>query len=258
MRDAALVLRAIAGHDPRDPASADAPAPDYAAALTRDVRGLVLGVPCDWLDRELPPSPASCVALDAALDVLRGLGATVRPVVLPPIRAFHATLKVIAACELFAMHARDLRARPEGFGQSLRYRVIAGGLVRAEEYLLAGRARTDLARATQDVMAEVDAIALPTAGPAPPLRPVDPATNFTLPSYTGPFSVSGNPALSLLAGFDADGMPLSLQIVGRLFDEATVLRLGDAYEAAAGWHASPPDAPWRRPAPAVASGVPPV
>ena len=72
-------------------------------------------------------------------------------------------MKVIAVSELFAIHAKDLRSRPELFGESLRYRIIAGGLVRAEEYLLALRARTDLARATQDAMAKVDVVMLPTA-----------------------------------------------------------------------------------------------
>jgi aspartyl-tRNA(Asn)/glutamyl-tRNA(Gln) amidotransferase subunit A len=167
--------------------------------------------------------------------VFRTLGAEIREVSLPPVLDYRATMKVIAVSELFAIHGPDLRARPELFGESLRYRIIAGGLVRAEEYLWALRARTDLARATQDALAKVDVIMLPTAEPAGRLQPVHPVSTFTQPSYTSPFSVAGNAALSVCSSFDEAGLPFSLQIVGKLFDEATVLRAGDAYERATPW-----------------------
>lgn len=240
-RDLALVLRVIAGHDPRDPGSAAVEVPDYAAALTGSIRGLIVGVPWRWLEEEMPPNTVTRAAFDAALDVLRRLGAELRDVTLPPIIDFHATMKVIAASELFAIHGHDLRTRPEMFGASLRYRVIAGGLIRVEEYLRAQRFRTDLARATQRVMAAVDIIVLPTADATGPLEPVHPASTFTQPSYTSPFSVAGNPALSVCSGFDGGGLPLSLQIVGRLFDEVTVLRVGDAYDRATSWRARRPE-----------------
>ena len=233
-RDLALILTVIAGHDPRDPGSADREVPDYVAALTGNVQGLVIGVPWRWLD-ELPPSPATRVAFDAALGVFSALGAVIREVSLPPIREYHAAMKVIAVSELFAIHGKDLRSRPELFGESLRYRIIAGGLVRAEEYLLALRARTDLAQVTQDTVAKVDVVMLPTSEPAGRLQPAHPASTFTQPSYTSPFSVAGNPALSVCSGFNEAGLPFSLQIVGRLFDEATVLRAGDAYERVTPW-----------------------
>jgi aspartyl-tRNA(Asn)/glutamyl-tRNA(Gln) amidotransferase subunit A len=234
-RDLALILAVIAGHDPHDPSSAVRQVPDYVAALTGNVEGLVIGVPWRWLEDELPPSPATRAAFDAALGVFEALGAHIREVSLPPILDYHATMKVIAVSELFAIHGRDLRTRPELFGQSLRYRIIAGGLVRAEEYLVAVRARTALARAMQDALATVDVIMLPTSEPAGTLQPVHPASTFTNPSYTSPFNVAGNPALSVCSGFDAAGLPFSLQIVGRLFDEMTVLRAGDAYERVTPW-----------------------
>ena len=178
-RDLALIMAVIAGHDPRDPSSAAREVPDYAAALTGNVEGLVIGVPWRWLEDELPPSPATRAAFDAALGVFRALGAEIREVSLPPILDYHATMKVIAVSELFAIHSEDLRSRPELFGESLRYRIISGGLVRAEEYLLALRARADLARATQDAMTKVDVIMLPTSDPAGRLQPVHPAGTFT-------------------------------------------------------------------------------
>ena len=233
--DVAILMQVIAGHDPEDPGSADVPIPDYAAALTGDVKGLVIGVPSDWLEKEMPLAPATKAAFDAALDVFRGLGATVRPVVLPSLQQFDDCKKTIAVAELFTIHGRDLRARPELFGASLRYRIIAGGLVRAEDYIQAQRLRTDLARAMQKTMATVDLLMLPTAEPAGKLEPVPPSTLFTKASFTTPFNVGGNPALSVCSGMAANGLPFSLQIVGRLFDDATVLRAGDAYEKATPW-----------------------
>jgi aspartyl-tRNA(Asn)/glutamyl-tRNA(Gln) amidotransferase subunit A len=233
--DVAILLQAIAGHDPEDPGSVDVAIPDYSAALTGSVKGLVIGVPTAWLEKEAPPSPATMAAFEAALDVFRGLGASVRPVTLPPIEQFDDVKKTIAISELFTIHSADLRTRPELFGASLRYRIIAGGLVRAEDYIQAMRLRTDLARRLQAVLATVDVLMLPTGEPAGKLEPVAHSSLFTRPSLTAAFNVGGNPALSVCSGFDARGLPFSLQIVGRLFEEATVLCAGNAYEKATPW-----------------------
>jgi aspartyl-tRNA(Asn)/glutamyl-tRNA(Gln) amidotransferase subunit A len=233
--DVAILMQIIAGHDPEDPGSLDVPVPDFTAALTGDVSGLVIGVPWRWLEEESPLQPATRAAFDAALGVFRDLGAEIRPVSLPPIQQFEDAKKTIAVVELFTIHGPDLRTRPELFGSSLRYRIIAGGLVRAEEYVWAMRQRTVLARAMQSVMATVDVLMLPTQEPAGKLEPIDPATLFTKPSFTTAFNVGGNPALSLCCGFAENGMPFSLQIVGKLLDDANVLRVGDAYEKATPW-----------------------
>lgn len=233
--DVAILLQVIAGHDREDPASADVPIPDYSAALTGDVKGLVIGVPTRWLEDEMPLSAPTRAAFEAALEVFRGLGASVHPVTLPPLQQFDDCKKTIAVAELFTIHGKDLRTRPEMFGASLRYRIIAGGLVRAEEYILAMRLRTDLARSLQSVLSTVDLLMLPTSEPAGKLEPVPPSSLFTRPSLTTPFNVGGNPALSVCSGFNEAGLPFSLQIVGRLFDDATVLRAGDAYEKATPW-----------------------
>ena len=179
--DVAILMQIIAGHDPEDPGSADVPIPDYSAALTGDVQG-----PGDrrarssWLETRRRRPPATKAAFEAALDVFRGLGATVRPVTLPPLQQFDDAKKTIAVVELFTIHGADLRTRPELFGASLRYRIIAGGLVRAEEYVQAMRLRTDLARAMQAVMADgrsadaADQRAGGKAGADPAIQPVHP------------------------------------------------------------------------------------
>jgi aspartyl-tRNA(Asn)/glutamyl-tRNA(Gln) amidotransferase subunit A len=235
VEDIAILMQVIAGHDPEDPGSLDVPIPDFTAALIGDVRGLVIGVPWRWLEQDLPLKPATRAAFDAALDVFRGLGAELRDVSLPPIQQYEDVKKTIAVVELFTIHGQDLRERPELFGDCLRYRIIAGGLVRAEDYVRAMRHRSVLARAMQSVMATVDVLMLPTAEPAGKLEPVDPSSLFNRPSFTTAFNVSGNPALSVCSGFAENGMPFSLQIVGRVLDDATVLRVGDAYEKATPW-----------------------
>ena len=211
------------------------PIPDYAAALTGEVKGLTIGVPVNWLDDEAPPTAPTKAAFEAALDVFRGLGASVRPVTLPPLQQFDDAKKIIAVAELFTIHAADLRARPELFGASLRYRIIAGGLVRAEEYIQAMRLRTDLARghAGGDGRCRsadaADRRAGRKAGAGPAVQPVHP---HVLHHAVQCRRQSGAVGVQRLR---ANGMPFSLQIVGRLFDECTVLRAGDAYEKATPW-----------------------
>ncbi|MDO9713428.1 amidase [Paracraurococcus lichenis] len=235
VEDVAILLGVVAGFDARDPACADLPVPDYRAALTGEVRGLRIGVPYRWIEEEVPATVPTRAALDAALEVYRGLGAEVVPVELPTLRELNDCKRIIAIAELFAIHAETLRRRPELLGASLRFRIIAGALVRAEDYVQAMRLRTGLAQRLQAAFRSVDLIMLPTAEPAGKLQPGKPETLFTRDNYTSPFNVSGNPALSLCMGFTEQGMPFALQIVGRPFAEATVLRAGDAYERATPW-----------------------
>ncbi|WP_187830370.1 amidase [Siccirubricoccus phaeus] len=233
--DLAILMNCVAGFDPRDPGSVDLPVPNYTAALTGEVKGLTIGVPYRWLEEEAPPSAPTRTALDAALNVFRAMGASVRPVELPKLRAYEDAKKIIAMAELYTIHGPELRQRPELFGASLRYRIIAGGLIRAEDYIQAMRLRTELARAMQATFAEVDLMMLPAGEPAKKLQPQPPESLFTKVGYTTAFNVGGNPALALCMGFNEEGMPFSLQIVGKLFDEATVLKAGDAYEKATPW-----------------------
>jgi aspartyl-tRNA(Asn)/glutamyl-tRNA(Gln) amidotransferase subunit A len=244
--DVAILLQTVAGYDADDVGSAQTEIPDYRAALTGEVKGLVIGVPWRWFEEDSPLSGPTRAAFEAALDVFKGMGAEVREVVLPPIPAFDDAKRVIAMVDLFTIHSQDMRTRPELFGAALRYRIMGGALIRGEEYLQAMRARTDLARAMQAVMATVDLVMLPTNEPAGKLAPGPQAAFFQRPSFTTAFNVGGNPALSVCSGFNEAGLPFSLQVVGRLFDEATVLRAGDAYERAT---------PWRGRRPAIVTSV---
>lgn len=240
--DLAILLNLIAGYDFLDPGSANEPVPtDYRQSMSGHLQGLKIGVPWQWIDEQAPISATNRQALCDALMVMQDLGACITTVTLPPLIEFNDSKRVIAMAELFSIHQHTLRARPDLLGSSLRFRILGGALLRAEDYVQAMRLRARLAAATQRVMRQVDLLVLPCNEPAGLLQAGNPESLFESLSYTAPFNVSGNPALSVCNGFDAEGMPLSLQIVGRLFDEATVLRAGDAYERATPWRQRRPD-----------------
>jgi aspartyl-tRNA(Asn)/glutamyl-tRNA(Gln) amidotransferase subunit A len=237
VEDAAIILQAIAGPDPRDPASSDRPVPDYRAALgAPELKGLRLGVARSMFERDSIASDEMRAALDRSVDVLRGLGAVISEVELPPLALYSATATLIARGEGFAIHEKTLRERPQDYGALARDRLTIGAYIRASDMVQAIRRRRMLVEATAAAMADVDAILLPTApDPAPKLGELAPYFGNERPPYMRPFNLTGQPALSVCNGFDSAGLPLSLQIVGRGFDEATVLRIGHAYERATPW-----------------------
>ena len=212
---------------------------DYVAPLGRSVRGLKIGVPAR--DFFLDGADAEVVAaFEDALTALKGLGADVRDVPVPHM-GDAPSFMVIMASEAFAYHERDLRERPEMYGDLLRERLMHGGLYTSAEYVQAMRLRERLRRELLDVLRTVDLLATPTSPkPAPTFEMMwDTALGFPR-SNMPPFNLSGLPALALPCGFSTGGLPLSLQLAGRPFDEATVLRAGHAYEHATEWHTRRP------------------
>ena len=234
--DCALVLQAIAGHDPADPASAEVPVDDYTARLDAGVKGLKVGVVRHFYAGDTPVTEDSVAAVDAAVAELRKLGAAVEEVRLSPLADYHACGLVIMLAEAFAIHADWLRSRPQDYGEMCRDRLLLGGLVEGYDYIDALRLRRKLAQETAAALAKVDVLVTATA-PSPALR-IDGVPKFNLiklPLLTIPWNVTGSPALATCCGFSANGLPLSFTIVGRPFDEATVLRVGHAYEQATPW-----------------------
>jgi aspartyl-tRNA(Asn)/glutamyl-tRNA(Gln) amidotransferase subunit A len=238
VEDCAHLMQPLAGHDPADPASSRAPVGDYVAALGRDVRGLKIGVPrnyfFDGVDAEIVQ------AFEEAMATLKRLGAEVRDVRIPTMDAAHSFLLILLA-EAYAYHERDLREHPELYGEVLRERMMAGALVTAAEYTQAQRIRARICAETAGVLREVDVLATPTTlKPATPFAVAhDPELGFPK-SNMGPFNITGLPTLALPCGFSPTGLPLSLQLAGRPFEEATVLRVGHAYEQATPWHTRRP------------------
>jgi aspartyl-tRNA(Asn)/glutamyl-tRNA(Gln) amidotransferase subunit A len=234
VEDCAYLLQALAGHDPLDPASSRAPVGDYVGGLGRSIRGLRIGVPRDFF---FDGADAEVVrAFESAMTALRGLGADVRDVTIPSIWDAPSFM-VIMASEAFAYHERDLRERPEPYGDLLRERLMSGGLYTGAEYVQAMRLRERLRREMLDVLRTVDLLATPTSPKPAPTFAAAWDTSLGFPrSNTPPFNLSGLPALALPCGFSTAGLPLSLQLAGRPFDEATVLRAGHAYQQATDWH----------------------
>jgi len=239
VRDCAIMLGAIAGHDPLDPGSLEAPVPDYVAALTGDIKGTRIGLIRNWYAGEATAEVTE--AVDRAAVLLASLGAIVEEVVLPDIGHYADAKTLISMSELFTIHAPDLRTRPEMFGAKLRQRVIGGAFIRAEDYLNAQRWRAELARGLNAQFGKFDALV--TAGWLNAADPADPAGSDFFRrgrNVTMPFSVAGVPSLSVPIGFGAHGLPLAMQVAGPPLAEATVLRIGHAYEQATEWHTKSP------------------
>jgi aspartyl-tRNA(Asn)/glutamyl-tRNA(Gln) amidotransferase subunit A len=238
VEDCALLMQPLAGHDPLDPASSLAPVDDYTAQLGRDVRGLRIGVVRNYFFEGVDPEVER--AFEEAMATLRRLGADVRDVQIPSLKATHSFLLILLA-EAYAYHERDLREHPELYGDVLRERFMAGALVTAAEYVQAQRIRSEICREAAEVLRDVDVLATPTSPkPATPFpQAYDPEFGFPR-SNMPPFNITGSPTLALPCGFSASGLPLSLQLAGRPFDEATVLRVGHAYEQATSWHTRRP------------------
>ncbi|MCB1546515.1 MAG: amidase [Hyphomicrobiaceae bacterium] len=247
--DCAAVMQVLAKHDPKDPASANVKVPDYRAALTGDIRGLRVGVVRHFYEQDVQVSDEVKQGMTAALDVLRGLGAIVEDVRLRPAMDYYDIKIVTAESELYAVHEHNLRTRPGDFGEDFLARSLAACLIRGSDYVQAQRERRKVLEEMKAIYAKYDVLVTPGPGPAPKLGNWRVIQFWQKASLTTPFNVTGGPALVQCMGYTRDGLPLSLQIVGKPFDEATVMRVADAYERATPWRKRRPEL--------VASSAPP-
>ena len=238
VEDAAFMLQAIAGHDPRDPTSSRAPVPDYSRSLREDIRGVKIGLPRHYFFDDDPSVSREVVAkVEQAVAVLEELGAHVEEVTLPSLDYVRAANSVIMVSEAFAYHEPNLKTRPQDFGQIVRGRFRIGGLMSASDYLQAQRVRTWARRDFAEVMKSVDYLVTPTmTQPAPAFEGYDPVSTTRGKSFTAPFNVTGLPAISVPCGFSEGGLPIGMQIVGKPFDEPGVIQAAYTYQQYAGWH----------------------
>jgi aspartyl-tRNA(Asn)/glutamyl-tRNA(Gln) amidotransferase subunit A len=236
--DCALMMQVLAGHDPLDAGSADVPVPDFAAALGGGLAGVRIGVPRHFFETDLTCDPEVLAAFDSAIEVFRSLGATVTDISLPSLSVFTDVNSMITAAEGFAIHGKWLRETPELYGERGRLRIMAGAFISAETFVNAQRERARLIGVVADAMKSVDLLMMPTRHiTAPILGGYDSSVG---PSLTRPFNMTGNPALSICNGFSAAGLPISLQIGGRPFEDHLVLKAGDAFEKATNYRAIRP------------------
>ena len=231
-RDCALLLDAIAGHDPRCASSATGAPPSASAALTEDLAGVRVGYVRSFAEAEGVTSEARA-GTEKALTVLEDLGATVREQRLPDLWDFTVCNTTIMLAEAFAIHMEDFRHRAADVSYLTRARIALGAYISATDYIDAQKTRRELARATRDAMADVDVLIYP-AMVGDPAKTVDiePFYFLKAPLITAPANVAGVPAAAVRCGFSDAGMPMSFQVTGRLLDDATVLRVGHAYETA--------------------------
>jgi len=265
VEDAALMLQAIAGHDPMDSTSAAVPVPDYAAGLGQGVEGLKVGIPAEYFIEGLDPEVETAVR--AAIEILKGLGAKTESVSLPHTEYGLAAYYVIGPAEassnlarydgvkygLRVPGARDLidmysRTRGAGFGAEVKRRVMLGTYALSAGYYdayygKAQKVRTLVQRDFQKAFERVDVIVAPTT-PSAAFRTgekEDPLSMYLNDVFTIPVNLAGLPGVSVPAGFTKGGLPVGLQVIGKAFDEAAVLRTAKAYEGATEWHKRKPE-----------------
>jgi aspartyl-tRNA(Asn)/glutamyl-tRNA(Gln) amidotransferase subunit A len=249
-RDCARVLGVIAGHDPRDPTSSDEPVADYEAALDGDLRGQRILVPTNAL---VPGCDAAVLAaFEAAVAVLAGRGATIVRRALPLMDVVAAYGAVVSRVEAATIHNRWMRERPGDYAMHLSARLYAGSVIPGTYYVEALSQRGPVLKAfAEDVFAQADAIACPTIPTClPTLEETDidhgpPGTEhkfLAVSANTRPFNYLGLPSTSQPCGFDPNGLPIGLQLAGRPFAEARLLRIADAYQRDTDWHRRTPTA----------------
>jgi aspartyl-tRNA(Asn)/glutamyl-tRNA(Gln) amidotransferase subunit A len=239
--DNALMLDAIAGHDPDDPGSSASQARHFGRLLDRGVRDLRIGFVRRFHELDMVAHPDVTAALEDVARVLQAEGAEVRTIALPTLTEFGGINRVILCSEAWSIHAPWLRSRPGDYGQLARRRLMPGAFMTAGDYVGAQRRRLELIAAVEDALRDVDVLLCASS--------MDPASRLDDPEETArtyprqartPFNVTGHPALAMMSGLAKNGLPVSVQFVGRYFDDATVLRVAAAYERATGWHKKRP------------------
>ncbi|MDE2515160.1 MAG: amidase [Rhodospirillales bacterium] len=242
--DAALLLDVIAGHDAADAGSAATSVSGFGRALGRGFKGLRIGFVRHFHETDMPADPEVAAALEEAARILTTEGARVDSVTLPSLGEFSAVNRVILGAEAWSIHAPWLRERPEDYGALARERLMMGAFLSAGDYVGAQRRRTQMIAAVDAVLAEYDFLLCASSmDPATRIDQAEKTERYYARQARTPFNVTGHPAVAMMAGLSRDGMPLSLQFVGKFFDDAGVLGAAAAWERAAGWAAHHPNLP---------------
>jgi aspartyl-tRNA(Asn)/glutamyl-tRNA(Gln) amidotransferase subunit A len=240
--DCAAMLAIIAGYDPSDECCADRPVEDFVGALDGSLAGVRVGV--DRVNHfPAEADPALAGAFDDAVEVLESRGATVVEIELPYYQEMRSALMVTMLSEALAYHHGDLHERWADYYATTRVNLAFGALVSSNDYVQAQRARRVTKAKLAELFTTVDVVVTPTSLTAAPRivdAPASMISRILRTSFTSYWNVMGQPALAVPMGFNADGLPLSLQIAGRPFEDALVLRTGDAYQTATEWHLQEP------------------
>jgi aspartyl-tRNA(Asn)/glutamyl-tRNA(Gln) amidotransferase subunit A len=234
-QDCAMLLDALAGHDPADPASVPGPQISYAAAIAAPLRGLRVGLLRRFYEHDVPASPEMLQMMSRAAATLRSLGCRVDDATLPSVQEYNAVGRVIISSESYALHEATLKQRLSDYSRVFRVRVLAGALIRAADYIAAQRRRTDLIAAAAKTFERFDVlVTAPTAGTPPLLTEQRPDDGFARPLLTTVANVAAVPSMVVCGGFTPAGLPLGVEIMGPAWSDATVLRVGHHFEQAMG------------------------
>lgn len=248
VEDCALLLGLMAGADGEDPTASTLPVPDYVAASSASIKGLKIGVPTSFYVDDLDADVAK--ALEDTITVLKREGADIVKVELPDQRQLSAACQLVLAVEAAAFHKRWLIERPQDYGPQVLMRLQNGLAVPAVLYLEAMRWRGPALAAHVAATADVDAVLAPVAPVAAPTiaesdvgnAPDAEAVIQRLTRFTRPINYLGLPSLSIPSGFNAKGLPIGMQLIGRSFDEATLITTGAAFQRATDFHEKVPPA----------------
>jgi aspartyl-tRNA(Asn)/glutamyl-tRNA(Gln) amidotransferase subunit A len=245
VEDCAILLQAMAGYDPIDPASADRPVPDFRAGLGAGVKGLRVGVVRHFHETDQRASDATLAGIEGALDFFRKSGATVRDVSLTPLVHWHGCNFLILVTEAFALHEPWMRTQFADYGELLRDRMALGAFVSGPDYMQALRRRRELCDEMAAAMADLDILVTASQpAEAPRIDAVPKWATFERPGFTSTFNLTGYPAISVCTGFGTGDLPVAMQLAAKPFQEATLFRAAHAYEQAM---------PWRKRRPALAA-----
>ena len=240
--DTAILLQQMAGHDPRDPASAREPVPNFSAGLALGVKGLRIGVIRHFFEADNPIGAETQRGIETSLDVFRSQGAILSDVVLSPLRAYSAANRVIMNAEVAAIHECWLRTRSGEYGERLRNRLVLASTLSSSDYIQALRRRRELCAELAAAMVDIDlVVTAASSGEAPRMDEISPWDGLLTPSFTAPWNLTGYPAMSVCTGFGPGQLPLAVQIGGKPFAEATLLRAAHALETATPWRERRPE-----------------
>ncbi len=236
VRDNAMMLDIIAGHDPHDPGSVKSESTGYASRIESGVKGMRIGVLRHFYNRDMVADPEVVAGIEAAVQVLEGLGAKVREVSTFSLPEYLGCNRIILTSEAYAIHEAWLRDKPQDYGDRTRQRLLTGAFMKAADYINANRVRRKLSLAFNALFSDVDVIITSSAMDLPCRIDDDEQVEYTYGRQSrAPFNLTGGPAMAVPVGFSKSGLPLGMQLVGKPFSEAVLYRTAYAYEQAVDW-----------------------
>jgi aspartyl-tRNA(Asn)/glutamyl-tRNA(Gln) amidotransferase subunit A len=239
VEDCAILLQAIAGYDPQDAGSIVHDVPNYRAALTGESKGMRIGALRHYWEKDMPAHPDLARAMEEAIHVFKGLGASVEDCQTFPMQDSFDTKVIIAETEIYSIHYDNLKSRPGDFGRDFLGRVLPACLFQSADYVQATREHRRILAGVRPLYEKYDVLLAAGFGPAPRLDAHRTANFWQKTSVFTPSNVFAGPSLALPNGI-SNGLPLGMQLIGRPFDEAAVLRAGHAYQRATDWHTRHP------------------